>query len=306
MFNSRRFIEPLSAKYHCATMIQYSTYICCLIGVPIVSTKAQLGKSHASSAFAKDIFILKQLVSKDFKLKYRRSVLGVVWSVLNPLLMMVVMSIVFSYMFGGSVENFPLYLIVGNVTFSLMSDSTNAALWSIIDAAPLLKKVKVDRFVFPVQKVLFALVNFAFSLIAVAFVMLWFRVVPTWHLIMLPVVLVLLMLFCIGIGLAIGSLAVFFRDIIHLWGVIILAWTYLTPIFWDLQLLIDKAAPAWIITLVKVNPMYNYITFMRDIFLWQQVPSATVFGLCCFWAVLALLVGLFIFRKTEHKFILYV
>ena len=137
-----------------------------------MSTKAKLGKSHASSALAKDIFILKQLVSKDFKLKYRRSVLGVVWSVLNPLLMMVVMSIVFSYMFGGSVENFPLYLIVGNVTFSLMSDSTNAALWSIIDAAPLLKKVKVDRFVFPVQKVIFALVNFAFSLIAVAFVML--------------------------------------------------------------------------------------------------------------------------------------
>ena len=231
-----------------------------------MSTKAKLGKSHASSALAKDIFILKQLVSKDFKLKYRRSVLGVVWSVLNPLLMMVVMSIVFSYMFGGSVENFPLYLIVGNVTFSLMSDSTNAALWSIIDAAPLLKKVKVDRFVFPVQKVLFALVNFAFSLIAVAFVMLWFRVVPTWHLVMLPVVLVLLMLFCIGIGLAIGSLAVFFRDIIHLWGVIILAWTYLTPIFWDLQLLIDKAAPAWIITLVKVNPMYNYITFMISSF----------------------------------------
>lgn len=85
-----------------------------------------------------------------------------------------------------------------------------------------------------------------------------------------------------------------------------MAWTYLTPIFWDLQLLIDKAAPAWIITLVKVNPMYNYITFMRDIFLWQQVPSATVFGLCCFWAVLALVIGLLIFRKTEHKFILYV
>lgn len=271
-----------------------------------MSTKAELGKSHASSNFAKDIFILKQLVSKDFKLKYRRSVLGVVWSVLNPLLMMVVMSIVFSYMFGGSVENFPLYLIVGNVTFSLMSDSTNAALWSIIEAAPLLKKVKVDRFVFPVQKVLFALVNFAFSLIAVAVVMLWFRVVPTWHLLLLPVVLVLLMLFCIGIGLAIGSLAVFFRDIIHLWGVVILAWTYLTPIFWDLQLLIDKAAPSWIIAMVKLNPMYNYITFMRDIFLWQQNPSMTVFALCCFWAVLALVIGVFVFRKTEHKFILYV
>lgn len=128
--------------------------------------------------------------------------------------MMIVMSIVFSYMFGSNVPNFPLYLIVGNVTFSLMSDSTNAALTSIINAAPLLKKVKVNRYIFPVQKVLFALVNFAFSLIAVAIVMLFFQVMPTWHFIWLPLCLFLLMLFCIGVGLAIGALSVFFRDII--------------------------------------------------------------------------------------------
>ncbi len=272
-----------------------------------MSATTDLSTTYAKSGIAKDVFILRQLVTKDFKLKYRRSVLGVVWSVLNPLLMMVVMSIVFSYLFGSNIENFPLYLIVGNITFSLMSDSTNAALWSIIDAAPLLKKVKVDRFVFPVQKVLFALVNFAFSLIAVALVMLWFHVMPTWHLVWLPVCLVLLMLFCIGIGLAIGSLAVFFRDIIHLWGVVILAWTYLTPIFWDFSLLTSNpAVPSWIITLVKVNPMYNYITFMRDIFLWQQSPSMTTLAACVLWAVVMLAVGFVIFRKTEHKFILYV
>lgn len=263
-------------------------------------------KYQVPTGLKKDLLILEQLVTKDFKLKYRRSILGVVWSVLNPLLMMVVMSIVFSYMFGSEVENFPLYLIVGNVTFTLMSDSTNAALRSIIDAAPLLKKVKVDRFVFPVQKVLFALVNYAFSLIAVAVVMLFFRVVPTWHFIWLPLALLLLMLFCIGVGMLIGSLAVFFRDIIHLWSVVIIAWTYLTPIFWDFSLLVNKGAPAWIITLVKVNPMYNYIEFMRDIFLWQQSPSMTVLALCLIWALAALAIGVFVFRKTEHKFILYV
>ena len=131
-----------------------------------------LATEKAPRPYKKDLLILEQLVTKDFKLKYRRSFLGVLWSVLNPLLMMIVMSIVFSYMFGSNVPNFPLYLIVGNVTFSLMSDSTNAALTSIINAAPLLKKVKVNRYIFPVQKVLFALVNFAFSLIAVAIVML--------------------------------------------------------------------------------------------------------------------------------------
>lgn len=189
---------------------------------------AELSTTKTTTGLKKDLFILKQLVTKDFKLKYRRSVLGVAWSVLNPLLMMIVMSIVFSFLFRNNIENYPLYLIIGNITFALMGDSTSAALTSIIDAAPLLKKVKVNRFVFPVQKVLFALVNFGFSLIAVAIVMLFFRVAPTAHLLWLPVCLLLLMIFCIGIGLIIGSLSVFFRDIIHLWSVILTAWTYLT------------------------------------------------------------------------------
>lgn len=153
-----------------------------------------LATEKALRPYKKDLLILEQLVTKDFKLKYRRSFLGVLWSVLNPLLMIVVMPIVFSYMFGSNAPNFPLFLIVGNVTFSLMSDSTNAA--------PLLEKVKVCRCIFPVQKVLFVFVNFAFSLISVAIVILFFQVMPTWHFIWLPLCLLLLMLFCIGVGCA--------------------------------------------------------------------------------------------------------
>ena len=262
--------------------------------------------THARSDFEKDIFVLKQLVTKDFKIKYRRSFLGVAWSVLNPLLMMVVMSVVFSTLLGSNIEHFPLYLILGNITYSLMSDSTSKAVTSILEAAPLLKKVKIDRFVFPVQKVLFALVNFAFSLIAVAFVMLWFRVVPTWHLIWLPVCLGLLMVFCIGIGLILSAATVFFRDVIHLWSVVLTAWNYLTPVFWDFQMLLDRGAPAWTIGIVKMNPMYGFVTFMRDIVLWQQNPSLEILALCAVWSVVMLAIGIFVFRKTEHKFILYI
>lgn len=266
--------------------------------------------SHAKNDFEKDKFILKQLVTKDFKIKYRRSVLGVAWSVLNPLLMMVVMSIVFSTIFAqgrnGSVtpELYPLYLIVGNVTFSVMSESTNQALMSIIWASSLLKKVKVHRWVFPVQKVLFSLVNFSFSLVAVALVMLFFRVAPTWHLILLPVCLLLLMCFCMGLGMMLSALAVFFRDVMHLWSVVITAWMYLTPIFWTTDFISQMAR--WIQVLVVVNPMYNYLQFMRDIFLFNTVPSALTFGLCVAWAVLALAIGYAVFHKTEHKFILYI
>ncbi|WP_239286704.1 ABC transporter permease [Collinsella sp. An307] len=269
-------------------------------------TKDGAFASHARNDFEKDIFVLKQLVTKDFKIKYRRSFLGVAWSVLNPLLMMVVMSVVFSTLLGSNIEHFPLYLILGNITYSLMSDSTSKAVTSILEAAPLLKKVKIDRFVFPVQKILFALVNFAFSLIAVAIVMLWFRVVPTWHLIWLPVCLGLLMVFCIGIGLVLSAATVFFRDIIHLWSVVLTAWNYLTPVFWDFQMLLDRGAPAWTIGIVKMNPMYGFVTFMRDIVLWQQNPSLEILLLCTVWAVVMLAIGIFVFRKTEHKFILYI
>ena len=272
----------------------------------VAITKDGAFASHARNDFEKDIFVLKQLVTKDFKIKYRRSFLGVAWSVLNPLLMMVVMSVVFSTLLGSNIEHFPLYLILGNITYSLMSDSTSKAVTSILEAAPLLKKVKIDRFVFPVQKILFALVNFAFSLIAVAIVMLWFRVVPTWHLIWLPVCLGLLMVFCIGIGLVLSAATVFFRDVIHLWSVVLTAWNYLTPVFWDFQMLLDRGAPAWTIGIVKMNPMYGFVTFMRDIVLWQQNPSLEILLLCTVWAVIMLAIGIFVFRKTEHKFILYI
>ncbi|MBM6676695.1 ABC transporter permease [Olsenella uli] len=263
--------------------------------------------AHVANNLAKDRFILEQLVSKDFKLRYRRSVLGVIWSVLNPLLMMIIMSFVFSYFLRGSnVENYPLYLIVGNITFSLMNESTSSGLRSIIDAAPLLKKVKVDRWVFPVQKVFSAAFNFSFSLIAVAIVMLFFRVMPTWHILWMIPALALLMVFCMGVSLLIGALAVFFRDMIHLWSVVITAWTYLTPIFWDISLLTNSNAPWFVIAVVKLNPMYNYLEMMRCAIVYQSSPEPLVIALAALWAVLALIAGLIVFRKTEHKFILYI
>ena len=263
-------------------------------------------KVHVGGHLSKDRYILQQLVTKDFKLRYRRSILGVVWSVLNPLLMMIIMSFVFQYFLRSNLEHYSLYLIVGNITFALMNDATNGGLRSIIDASSLLKKVKVDRWVFPVQKVFSAAVNFAFSLIAVAIVMVFDGVMPTIHVLWFVVGLVLVMLFSIGIGLFIGALAVFFRDMIHLWSVVLTAWTYLTPIFWDLSLLTNSNAPRIVVWIVKANPMYNYLEIMRSAFVYQNNPSVTVLALAAIWAVIALVIGIAVFKKTEHKFILYI
>lgn len=249
----------------------------------------------------RNLFILSTLVSKDFKLKYRRSVLGVLWSVLNPLLMMVVLAAVFSYMFRFSIENFPLYLIIGQTLFTLMSDSTTGAMGSIIGSAPLIKKIRIEKIIFPIEKVLFALVNFAVSLIAIIVVMVYYQVFPTAAIVCLPLLLVYMVLFCTGLGMLLSALAVFFRDILHLWSVIITAWTYLTPLFYP----VDILAP-WMFQIMQFNPMYHYVNYFRDILLYGNFPSLAANGLCLTMAIVVFVIGLIVFRKTQHKFILYV
>ncbi|MEG2211979.1 MAG: ABC transporter permease [Raoultibacter sp.] len=246
-------------------------------------------------------FVLTSLVSKDFKLKYRRSVLGVLWSVLNPLLMMIVLSAVFSFMFRFTIENFPLYLILGQIVFTLMADSTSEAMTSIIGAAPLIKKIRVEKMIFPIEKVIFNLVNFAISLIAVAIVMIYFQIFPTWNIVFLPLFLFYLILFCSGLGLLLSALSVFFRDVMHLWSVVLTAWTYATPLFYPLEML-----PDWMQTVMQFNPMYHLVTYFRDIMMWNITPSLQMNLLCLVMSLTVFIAGLLVFRKTEKKFILYV
>ena len=246
-------------------------------------------------------FTISSLVSRDFKLKYRRSVLGVLWSVLNPLLMMLVMTFVFSSIFRFSVENYPLYVVLGNVLFALMSDSTTTAMYSIIDSSSLIKKIRIEKLIVPIEKVLFQLVNFCISLIAVAIVMVVMHVAPKLSLLALPLLLLYVVLFSAGVGMALSAMAVFFRDVCHLWSVAITAWTYATPLFYPVEILPEWAAP-----IMQFNPMYHYVTYFRDIVLQGVVPGLSENLLCFGGALATFAIGLFIFRKTEKKFILYV
>lgn len=246
-------------------------------------------------------FILTSLVSKDFKLKYRRSVLGVFWSVLNPFLMMCVLTAVFSFVFRFDIENFPLYLILGTTLFSLMGDSTTSAMYSITESSSLIKKIRIEKLLFPTEKVVFQLINYCLSLIAVAVVMLYFQVTPTLNLLFLPLLLFYVLLFSAGLGYLISALVVFFRDIGHLWSVIITAWTYATPLFYPISIL-----PEWMQGIMNFNPMYHYVTYIRDIALWGITPSLEQNLICLAMGVAALVIGYAVFRKLEKKFILYV
>lgn len=257
--------------------------------------------ANIKATLKKDWFVLTSLVSKDFKLKYRRSALGVLWSVLNPLLMMVVLTAVFSTVFRFQIENFALYLILGQTLFGFMSDATSGAMSSIIDSSSLIKKIRINKMLFPLEKVAFALVNFAISLIAVVAVMVFFQVAPTWNLLLLPLLLFYMFLFSLGLGLLLSALSVFFRDVMHLWGVVLTAWTYATPLFYPIEILPEFLAP-----LMQYNPMYHYVTYFREIALWGTTPGLVENLICLGCALLVFAVGFAVFRKKEKKFILYV
>lgn len=257
------------------------------------------------------LYLLYNLVSKDFKLRYRRSVLGVLWSMLNPLLMMIVMTLIFTNIFRFQFDMYPfaVYLILGQVFFTVFQDGTTGAMSSIIEAAPLIKKVRVQKIIFPTEKVIFAVVNFAFSLIAVAAVLAFFGMMPSWKIIAVPLLTILLAIFTLGIGYLIAALSVFFRDVMHLWGVLTTVWFYFTPIFWPYDALANNGL-SWVYTLVQCNPMYHFVSCFRQLVTGVALPSdlgvAVEIGLCAVFAVVTFAVGLLVFKRLEKKFILYV
>ena len=256
-------------------------------------------------------FLMKELVARDFKLRYRRSVLGVLWSVLNPLLMMIVMVLIFTNIFRWTFDaySFPVYLILGQTIYTIFQDSTNDAMSSIVVASSLIKKVRIEKIVFPTSKCLFAFVNFLFSMIAVLLVMLVCRTVPSWKLIALPLLLLLLLLFCLGISYLVSALAVFFRDVMHLWGVVTTIFFYFTPIFWPYDALAENGI-SWVYTLIQFNHMYHFVSAFRQmatgIPLPQDIGILPELGICAVFAAITFAVGYLVFKKLEKKFIIYI
>ncbi|MDD3242504.1 MAG: ABC transporter permease [Eubacteriales bacterium] len=252
-------------------------------------------------ALRKYKFLLSQLVGRDFKTKYRRSYLGVLWSILNPLLMMLVVSAVFSYVFRFNIEKFPVYLILGQTFFNVLSESTTIAMGSIIGSGQLIKKVYVPKYIFPAEKVMFSFVNFAISFVAIAIVMIYFKVPLSASMICLPLVLIYLFLFCMGVGLFLSALAVFFRDTLHLYNVLLTAWSYLTPIFYPVDSLNST-----MLKLMNLNPMYHYIQYFRNIMMYGTFPTIQENWICLGFSIAALALGMWFFRRRQDRFILYI
>jgi len=246
--------------------------------------------------------LLAQLVIRDIKLKYRRSVLGYVWSILNPLLIMVVMYTVFSRLFRFDIPNFPVYLLTGQITFGFMNEATNFAIISITGSGGLIKKTYVPKYIFTLSKVTSSLVNLFFSSIALWIVILATGVQVTFYALLFPIVFIELYVFTLGLGLFLAQAAVFFRDIQYIYSVLTTAWMYLTPIFYPVSLL-EEGIKVWAL---RLNPMYYYIQQFRDVVLYGQMPEMmTVAGGVAF-AVVFLVLGAWSFLRAQDRFILYI
>ena len=247
-------------------------------------------------------FLLSNLIGRDIKVKYRRSKLGILWSVLNPLLMMLVMTAVFSKFFRFDIPNYPVYLLSGQLLFTFFNESSTAAMGSVLFSAPLIKKVYVPKYIFPLEKSCFSFLNLFFSMIALMFVMLITR--TSFHLSLFAGVIpmFLLFVFCTGVGLFLSAAAIFFRDVMHFWTVIVTALSYATPIFYPESIW----QGTFMVYLGRLNPLYWYVTSFRGCVIDGVFPSVVSIGVCTFFAVAALVVGASVFWKTQDNFILYI
>jgi len=245
-------------------------------------------------------FLLLQLAKRDFKIKYRGSALGVIWSVLNPLLNMIVLSIVFGQIFRA-VDNYKMYLLAGLTIFNFFSEATNVACTSVVSNFGMITKVYFPKFIIPTSKVLTSSISLLITTGVYLILGLFMGVTPWVGYFLIPFVLVCVFVFSLGVGYILAALFVFFRDTQHLYGVLLTVWMYSTPIMYPLD-----ALPQQLVGVFRLNPLFQFIDFFRNVTMYAQLPTLESFLMCTLWAVGAFVVGAFFFVKSQNNFIYYV
>lgn len=243
--------------------------------------------------------LLSELTMRDIKTRYRRSVMGVLWSLLNPLCQMVVLSIVFSNLFKFDIENFSLYILSGQVIFNFFSESTSSAMSAIIGNASLIKKAYIPKYLFVLSRIMAGAVNVMASYAALIVVMFVMRAEFHYTMMLAFIPIVLTVLFASGIGLILAAYAVKFRDLIHLYGVFITAIMYLTPIIYPMSMLPDA-----VMKIVMLNPLTNLVIMFRNLALDGVMPSIANIAVAGVECVIVIAIGLYVFYKKQDTFIL--
>lgn len=251
--------------------------------------------------FFKYFNFLKELVKRDYKKKYYKSVLGVLWSVLNPILMMCVITVVFSTIFQKNIVNFPVYYFIGNIMFTFYSISTSQSLNVILANSALVKKIYMPKYMLVLSTVTVNFITLLFALIPLLGMMIITKVPFTIYALIFPLALVYLVCFVTGFSLILASYGTMFRDLKHLFSIFNLILMYLTPIFYPISRISKDIVFLW-----EVNPMYNFITVARCALLDGVLPASRTLILSTIYAVAALIVGINVFNKKSDSFILHI
>ena len=244
------------------------------------------------------LFVIQELVSREIRRKYSRSKLGIIWSVLNPLLSMAVLSLIFSSMFRKSIENYPVYYLTGFLIWNFFTTATNTAMTSLADNQMLILQVKLPRSIFPLARVCTAFVNYLYSLAAYLCILLLFRIPFTWYMLLYPAIAAMVFFFALGLGCILSVLYVFFGDVRHLYSVLLTLWMYLSALFYPLELL-----PEGMQALIRQNPIYSFIAAARDCILYGRMPGADVWARMALWSLGVFLAGVWIFRGSQNRIV---
>lgn len=246
-------------------------------------------------------FLFEELVKRDFKKKYKRTVLGMAWSVLSPLLTLLVMRLVFTQFFGRQTAHYTTYLFCGNLVYSYFNESTSQGMTSLMSNAGIFTKVNVPKYLFLFSKNVQTLINFGLTLCVFFVFCVIDNITFTWKLVCLLYPICMLVLFNIGVGLILSALFVFFRDIQYLWSVFTMLLMYMSAIFYN----IDGYAPM-IRNLFLLNPVYLFIRYFRKIVIETTIPTIWFHLLMLADVVIVLVIGCWMYKKYNHRFLYYV
>lgn len=249
----------------------------------------------------KQRFLFEELVKRDFKTKYKRTVLGMGWSILSPLLTLLIMRLVFTNFFGRGMEHYTTYLFCGMLVFTFFSDSTSQGMSSLLSNSGIFTKVNVPKYIFLLSKNVQCLINFGLTLCVFFLFCILDHVEFTWKFIFLLYPVFFLTMFNIGIGLILSALYVFFRDMHYLWSVFIRLLTYLSAIFYT----IDSFSQT-VQNLFLLNPVYLFIRYFRKIVLDGAIPAPQFHLLMVADTMIAVGLGCWMYKHYNHKFLYYV
>lgn len=241
------------------------------------------------------IFVIRELTAREIKRKYARSSLGIIWSVLNPLLTMVVMSLIFSTMFRRSIANFPIYFLTGQIFWTLFSGATNSAMTALVDNRSLLIKAKLPKQTFVLSRIYTSLVNFGYTCIAYVVILVVFRIKPTLTMLLFPIAVVAMLAISTGVSYILAVVYVFFADVKYLYSVFLTLWMYMSALFYPVSSL-----PEAMQNFVACNPIYVVIAFARDCVIYGKVPDAMMWIKLTCWSLGSIWLGLYVFKHKEN------